>query len=437
MFVVFIVLFLAIIYFQIKGNKPLALFFLVNLTFGFGFINPKGGPIEVSHLLYIVIVVITLLERYRNREYFALHNDNIGKVVICIGIYYLLHLLFSIVVGVDSFKNCLNSGLGNIIWLVYFYFRSMDASGFKKFFKMIICLSVIQGIFYYLQFIGFTGILTGKMSEGVGGDVRFYNQPFWSMLILLYLLVVTKKEYPQKYLLLIFFLPLPIFSQGRGVLIALAGSLCIYMLIKRQKKNVLLLFAGVLFFQFVVSPMFSRREKEADKNTFQEISEVLRNPSATYTNYEAGSGTLVFRIGMLTERITYLLDNPQYLLFGVGDVYENSSNNTYIFNIGTYNTSAQYGKTMLSSVDIDWVEPTIKYGLVGVFLYILLYFTWGSNGLKAIKKNDNRLLLTSTLYCYYCFFSSFGTSPLHRRLFIALFCMAIVSQYRRNKKLIS
>ena len=155
--------------------------------------------------------------------------------------------------------------------------------------------------------------------------------------------------------------------------------------------------------------MFSRREKEADKNTFQEISEVLRNPSATYTNYEAGSGTLVFRIGMLTERITYLLDNPQYLLFGVGDVYENSSNNTYIFNIGTYNISAQYGKTMLSSVDIDWVEPTIKYGLVGVFLYILLYFIWGSNGLKAIKKNDNRLLLTSTLYCYYCFFSSFGT----------------------------
>ena len=236
MFVVFIVLFLAIIYFQIKGNKPLALFFLVNLTFGFGFFSSKGGPIEVSHLSYIAIVALTILERWHNKAYFTLRNDNIAKIVTCICMYYLLHLVLSILLGVDSLKNCLNAGLGNIIWLVYFYFRSMDAYGFKKFFKMIICLNVIQGIFYYLQFIGFTGILTGTINEGVGGDVRFYNQPFWSMLILLYLLVVTKKEYPPKYLLLIFFLPLPIFSQGRGVLIALAGSLCIYMLIKRQKK---------------------------------------------------------------------------------------------------------------------------------------------------------------------------------------------------------
>lgn len=406
----------------------------MNISTGFGFISSAGAPFYIPHLQAIVLAIIVGGSLLRNHSFFSLHNDTIGKVVSILFLYLLLHLMATILLHIDTPKSSIMSWLINLSWLMFFYVRTFNMAEIKKFFILIIGLNVVQGVFYYIQFVGVTGFLNGSDVDTFTDDIRYYNQPFWSMLIILFLLVAKKTDIKHRLLLLLFFLPLPILSQGRGVLFALAAAFCVFLVINRQKRNIVVLMILVIFYEIAVVPMFQRRERNTSQTTIEELRTVIQNPAQVYANFDYNSGAnLSFRIAMLSERIIYLIDNPKYLLFGVGDIDENSVNNSYNFELGTYNENSKYGRTTLTSVDIDWVEPVIKYGFVGVLLYLLLYAVWIRLGLKGFKKFPNGYFYTAALYSIYAFTSSFGTSPLHRRIYIAIFCLAVISIcYRQN-----
>lgn len=434
MYVLIYISIILCLYFFFKKKKALTLFFFVNISTGFGFISSAGSPIYIPHLQSVVLAIIIAGSALSDHKFFSCHKDAIGRIVSLLFVYMLLHLIGTIILRIDTPKSSIMSWLINLSWLMFFYVRTFNMSDIKKFFILIVSLNVIQGFFYYLQFVGITGILNGSDVDAFTDDIRYYNQPFWSMLIILFLLVAKKTDIKHRLLLLMFFLPLPILSQGRGVLFALAAAFCVFLVINRQKRNLVVLLILAIFYEFAVLPMFQRREKNTSQSTIEELRTVIQDPTKVYANFDYNSGAnLSFRIAMLTERILYLTDNPKYFLFGVGDIDENSVNNTYNFELGTYNENAKYGRTTLTSVDIDWVEPVIKYGFVGVLLYLLLYAVWIRTGLKGLKKYQNGYYYTAALYSIYAFTSSFGTSPLHRRIYIAIFCLAIISIcYRRN-----
>ena len=421
----FVIFFLSLYYCK-QGNKALALFLFFNYSNGFGFIDPGLYKNSLIHIGYMGILYFLYIAYTQNRDCFKFNGDSIAKVVGVLSLYFFLHFIGSVLLNVDSPKNCLQSYLANIPWLMFFYIREFNKEEAKSFFKYTFVLSVAQGFFYYLQFWGIRGVLNGG-DVGILEDVRFYNQPFWSMIILLYILVSSFENVSYRYFLLLFFLPLPILSQGRGIVIALGLTVLVYMIINRKKRNVILLIGSLIFYQIAVEPMFERRDKYESASTLTEFRTVLSNPISVYNEYDSDNGTLSFRIAMLMERVMFITENPQYFMFGVGDVYDESK---FYFSLGTRNETSYHGRTILSSVDIDWVEPTIKYGVLGVIIYLFLYIIWWKNGLKIYRRNkEDGFLVMAFMYCVYAFSSSFGTSPLHRRLYIAIFCLAVISIY--------
>ena len=85
-------------------------------------------------------------------------------------------------------------------------------------------------------------------------------------------------------------------------------------------------------------------------------------------------GSSIFRMAMLIERIDYLVKNPQYLLFGVGAIHEDSPNcyNRFDFTLGTRNEGRMFGKCLIESGDITWVPVSLRYGLAGVAIHLTI-----------------------------------------------------------------
>jgi hypothetical protein len=98
-------------------------------------------------------------------------------------------------------------------------------------------------------------------------------------------------------------------------------------------------------------------------------------------------GSSIFRFAMLIERFDYLIQNPEYLMFGVGAIHEDSPNcyNRFDFALGTRNEGRMFGKCMIESGDITWLPVTLRYGLVGIAMHLFILITIAK---LARKRND-------------------------------------------------
>lgn len=223
---------------------------------------------------------------------------------------------------------------------------------------------------------------------------------------------------------LIFFLFMPLLNQSRSSFVMIAIGMIAFFMAKKKMKYVLYIIGGVIFYQIFVASMFANRTKDSGLSTFDEVKMVLTNPAATFDNYmyEDNQGTFAFRIGMIVERAEYIVSNPQYLLFGVGDVTE--QHNKHYFQLGTYSKELTYGRNMLSSVDTDWVSIVIRLGLVGTILYIVFISIWLRKSFSVLRLNNSLLPIVSAAFSFSIVARTFTNSYLQRYLFITLIVIA-------------
>lgn len=312
---------------------------------------------------------------------------------------------------------------------------------FRRYLNFVMYLSIIQGVFYYLQLTGVTGVLSGYGSELELGESleehRFGNYPTMAIFFLLYFLFAEGISLPKRIIHIIFWGMMPIIGQMRGAIIALGASIALFAVLRRNFKSFMITICIAVAALYVVFPMFQMRERKG-MSTLQEIEMVISNPKAVYQNYDSrkSSGTLIFRIAMLSERIDFLTDNPQYILTGVGVIHEDSPNQRYNFNIGT--TSMLEGGfsniNMLSSADITWVGIIMRFGLIGVILFTIIYFNWIRLGLTNIKSSKNIIFSIFAVTSVGEYISSFNYESLGRtdNLMAILIAVSVVSIYTKG-----
>ena len=107
---------------------------------------------------------------------------------------------------------------------------------------------------------------------------------------------------------------------------------------------------------------------------------------------------------MLTERIQFILEHPKYTLFGIGTRHEDSpyTENEFDFTLGSSrkNVDGDMIKIgQISSGDLAWLNPLMRFGVVGITLLICFSFFI----LKYLYKNRKQSDLAMSAFLFYLF----------------------------------
>lgn len=431
--------FLLFIYFYFQNNNGAVFFCLTAIvTNSFGFVDPEGMPIKSTDIV-LAFVFFTLIAGYfKNKSYFNAKNDPIALIVLIIIAYLLFNFIGTIALRIESPINALKVVRPFFVYLLYFYVRTLKKKDFLNYVKLVFIASVIQGVFYYLQLFDIN-VLSGRVdeAEATGEITRYANYPAMASFFVLYYVVLQKISFARKLFIIVFWGMMLILGQMRGVVIALAATLGLFFFLKRKLKYVGYIAIGAIVYQFVVAPMFEYRTRNKI-STMTEIKNVVSDPTNIFTRHlnESSSGSFSFRIAMLTERIIYISHHPQFIPFGVGCIHEESSANNFVFQLGTSNDNLRFGIGMLSSADIAWVGLLMHYGLLGVSLYLLLFYLWARAGLPYVRKSNDSLLITASLMVVSSFLLSFDSDNTSRTqaIMITIFYLAVIYRYNHDRK---
>jgi len=366
------------------------------ITSGYGFVDKEYFIVKPLDFLSVYGIVFCCIEYFHNKHFFSVKWDDIGKIIALILIYQLFEYLITVITKADTPAFAFKVARHSLIFIYYFLLRRIPLYHFERYFRKLYVISLIQGIFFYLQLVGVSGILNGRVDEATSASeiTRYANGPRFARFFLLYYLF-SNKPIVSKIFNIIFWGGSLLLGQGRTSLIIIALMIVIFVLYKNKVKYYPILIAGAVVAYFVVLPMFEYRSSRGAGSAVDDIKNVIT--ANNITKLDDDGGTFTFRIAMLMERYNYLAQNPEYMLTGVGDIHEDSPNNRFFFKIGTFNKELQY-RCVIESGDITWVPILLRYGIIGVGIYLLLLVVWLYKSIKRIRIINNLYIVIASLH---------------------------------------
>lgn len=328
-----------------------------------------GSAIRGSDLCLCINLALFPFASFRRKKE---KNDDkpISKCVNIFVVFILFEFAYTIFIGADSAFNALKVIRIPLMFLVYYLFSIIPLIVYQRFLKIMLWITIIQGVLFLLQFVGIN-LIAGNFEEDNFTFSYALNVP---TLIYFYLLFVLESEYTKKikYLLFIFFLVILLLTFVRAKIISILLCITIYVLRRGLKKTITIILLVLLVSPIAIMILdVKSTASKSGMSTKEEIALILSGPDNVKEQVKYG-GTSVFRMGMLIERFDYLMQNPQYMLFGVGAIHEDSPKcyNRFNFQLGTQNEDRYYGRCMIESGDITWVPIILRYGIVGVVMHL-------------------------------------------------------------------
>lgn len=434
-FLVYFILFIIglVSYFNHKPANVMVCLFAIGTAF-FCVLPIEGSLVHPYDLMILLTLIITFIESSKTRGYFKCKDDSIGRIILIILVFTFMVMLGSIILGQETLFFALKTWRVNIVFFIYFYFRKQNWGTINRFVRIMLVFSIIQGLLFYLQLVGIDLLQSGGVDSETTDNVRYKGFPLLSVFFVLLAMFDDRMILSKRLFLFLFFGGALLLSMNRGPIFTILIAYGTYMLMHRRKKNILylVLFAGV--YVVAVAPMLEKRNNEKTSAT-DEFRTILENPLATHESFTAGSGTALYRIACVTERIDYIVKNPQYIPFGVGTVHENSPKNHYnVFITGLHNDVLKYQKETVSSNDITWVNILMRYGFVGVILFVLLYLTGAKTALPKLKTSNDALFTVAGSMPLALLFASLGTNHFDIAISVLEFLLPfiIISIYSRR-----
>lgn len=398
MFILLIILLIFLFYCWFNRKYEWALIIITFfLTEGYGFMPSSIFIIKSYDYVILFVLIISIINYIENKTYFKVKQNKIVYLIYILLTYQLFEIIQTFYTNAESFGNIIKVARINIIFLAFFILRQIPISAFKKYFKLNLYFCTIQGIFFYLQPLGIE-ILQGRVDEATsaGEITRFANYPEFTIFYIFYCFFGKKNMY-SKIFYTFFWGGMIILGQSRGDITVVALAFIIYYLIKNKLKYYAVLIPAIILGIYIVIPMFQYRDIDSRSNFIEDITNIIT--AENFTEIENNGGTFTFRIAMLVERFNYLMENPQYLLTGVGCIHEDSPNcyERFDFIIGTRNEGRINGYCLIDSGDITWVPIILRYGLIGTSIYLLFLIYWISIGLRYLKRSKNPIYIATSL----------------------------------------
>ena len=363
-------------------NKKYVAFLLIATFISFNGFSTLGLSTERTNLdafiiMNLAILAVQLVTSKSSGSY--KRKSKIGKAIIILLIYTTIRTFIAIVLGEETVAYSIKVLRTDFFRLSFFVFSQIDNTDIKKFFKALLTLAIIVGIFYGISLIEW--LASGQTTKLVNRTAIFaLSAP------LLYLLYVEKIVDKNRYILVGVFVVLLMMTFSRGLFMAVGASLVYYLFIFKRKKNVLL--PAIVFL-----PLFLYLFSVLDKNKATEMSGMSTAEEIQYamnlSSYDDFQGAASFgnRFAMVWEKSLYLSEHPSSLVWGVGPIHEDSPNNRFQFLVGTYKTiDGVRSKQQIDTDDVAMLSHVFRYGIVWLFLF--LYFIVIS--FKTLKRNREK-----------------------------------------------
>lgn len=397
-----IVALLLVIFFLNKKYLPFLLCYTALMTNLF-MLDAVEGTIKGSDICFcvnIVLLPVALLRRSKERT----EDNTINSFVKIFLGFTLFEFLYTIYSGADTGFNAFKVIRIPLMLLAFYSFSIIPMEVYKRYLKIMLWITLLQGVLFLLQFLGIN-VLVGRYDEELYSFAFALNIPTF---IFFYIFYCLDAEYTKKtqYIWFLFFIAILLLTFVRGwILSVILGVVSYVVMIRGFKKSKFFIIALL----FVAPIMFSVVEtkstvKDSQHSSISEIRNLFLDRESIIDNAMNG-GTLTFRMAMLIERIDYLIQNPKFMLLGVGAIHEDSPNcyNRFDFKLGTSNEDKYYGRCFIDSGDITWVPIVLRYGMIGTLVYLcipLLLF-------KLARKRKDMLRIIFPLFVVY-FFKSFN-----------------------------
>lgn len=398
MIIVPIILFIILFYCWFNKRYEWTLIILTTFfTEGYGFIPSSVFAIKSYDYVNVFLIIASIIGYMKDKSFFNIKKMNFVYIIYLLIAYQSFEILRTLYIGAESLGFIIKVARINIIYLSFFVLRTIPLQAFRRYIKLNLYFCIIQGIFFYLQLLGIN-LLQGRVDEATstGQITRYANCPAFTLFYIFYCFFCKKNIY-SKVFYLCFWGGMLILGQSRGAITVVSLAFVLYYIIKNKLKYYTILVPTAILTIYLVMPMFQYRDEGSRSNFIEDITNIVT--AENFTEIENNGGTFTFRIAMLAERFNYLMENPQYMLTGVGCIHEDSPNcyERFDFIVGTENEERINGYCLIESGDITWVPILLRYGLLGAFIYLLFLVYWIISGITYLKYSKNPIYIAASL----------------------------------------
>lgn len=314
-------------------------------------------------------------------------------------VYIFVNALITTFLGNEEFVYTLITIRIAFCWLLYYSLSILDRVVLERLFRFFYKVTIVFSCLYILQYVMGVCFLYPTKDSISSGFPRYANYPLFLHFFFIYEILNFLHGKRRIWVISVFLIAV-ILVQARSGFISIAiAFLLYYLLIEKKIKQIMgiLLFSCVVYLVLLLTPFAER---------IQMVSTDIASVEFNSENYSEGDGTFTFRIALLAERFEYISREPEMLLFGVGPMNENSPKTEKRFSFRITTWVGDFTKQLkIDTMDLTWANVLLKYGLVGVGLFVWQLFRLLYLFKKFAKKNI--VPLSVCLYIFFLFPLSF------------------------------
>ena len=397
----------------------------------------SGAILETHNYVFFFTNFVLLTDYVKGKLVSDMKQDRFLKFLVYGYLCFLFHCFLTIALRLDTIRYATATLRVDIsALLLYFIARKLSMPEIQKALRNICFITVIHCLLYLLQYVGINLFVEENYLNEGSSTLRNGTPPALPLLFLLQLYVFKNRKQ-----MLLFVIPL-FTGAARGVLVALFTGFAVFYrkyILKPKYFISIVIFVSISYAAY--NQFLAKDYQRYDVSFTEEIGKAFDPKTLMDYSAYAGSGdnafsfkdngTFAFRISMVLERFVFLINNPQYLPFGVGMVAEESDNNNFMFFLGTANENTRKGYCMIASNDIVWSSVVLRYGLFGIIFWILFFIKTNK-----IFQLDKKSLWAQAGYIYwvFCIFNSFGSDAILRATWLLPFYL-LITYCQKEKKI--
>jgi len=409
-----------------KGRGAFVFFFL--LTSGFHFLSLEWCPVKYQDFALVYLLVVALLNILKGNYKFFKPQIKIFKVVSVIGLYITLEFIRTIILKEEIFSFALSNYRTYIPFFSFWLVQELKEWEIKRLLKQIASITIVSTVLFDLQ-----PLLDIKILQHASvSETRYRNIPYLAYFFMLLATIRLDFSRWKSVALVLMFLIAIVLTQHRAVMMAYVFCVGLHLLMTKKRGRFLQYgLIGLVFSLFAGEAIMTRFEDDKnDRSTVEDIKAVVNMDyqSAASDEFENENGTLSFRVLLLMERVDYMLKNPRYIVFGLGTRHEDSpiTQQQFDFILGS-NRASRGTFDQISSGDLVWVNPLMRFGFFGIALF--LYLSWVTIRYLYKRRNDSDLAMSTFLFYLFLMIISFKNDHLYGNM--QMFFVYMLIEYIR------
>lgn len=392
-YITIILFFIGFFAFFSKQKKYLTLIAFVVLTsryFGLVATTFFIGPFSFQPGDLALLLIFSLLpfrKKLNNAEL-----NGIRKGLILFFIFLFVSILYDLFMRgttpMQIFRTTRKTG-----YLAFFFLiNSFSLKDYLRTIRFLIFITVIQALLYISQYLFGYALTPSAFSVNELGGSRYGNSPTYIIPVLTIAIFYLKTTKLRIALFILFFVTI-ILTQSRGAILSALSILLIYLFLQnRLKFKSLLIISIFIFGSYNVILNYFPIIGDRFTNLYVQANMVEQ---MNYNNLKAfyHQGSLIFRLGVTYERLTYVLEKPARIILGLGFIPDMDITSP-IFILGTHSPTLPTGFEQYNSVDIFFPNIITRYGIVGSFIFLYFIYTFFSFSFKNRQTLWGKILLT-------------------------------------------